>query len=153
MAACIQAAVRFEHEHDATICDFNFKWGNLVLVWNTAIEKALNRKMRPTYNRPVVVIARNKGRAYIIAELDGAVFDCPVAVFRVIPDFARKSLTIPTLDRFIDIGVDRLREMEDSEIPDPDGDPFGDDEGDLLNQVNHDLNEDSDNGSGEFNSD
>jgi hypothetical protein len=43
--------------------------------------------------------------------------------------------------------------MEDSEILDPDGNPFGDDEGDLLSQVDHNSNEDSDNGSGEFNSD
>jgi hypothetical protein len=153
MAACVQAAVQFEREHDATIRDFDFKRGDLVLIRNTAIEKALNRKMRPRYNRPVVVIARNKGGAYIISELDGAVFDCPVAAFRVIPYFAHKSLTIPALDRFIDIGVDRLRDMEDSKISDPDGDPFGDDEGNLLSQVDHDSNEDSDNRSGEFNSD
>jgi hypothetical protein len=125
----------------------------LVLIQNTVIEKALNCKMRLRYNRPVVVISRNKGRAYIIGKLDGAVFDCPVAVFRVIPYFTRKLLTIPALDRFIDIGVNRLREMEDSEIMNPDGDPFGDDEGDLLSQVNHNLNEDSDNSSGEFDSD
>jgi hypothetical protein len=153
MAARVQAAVRFEHEHDATICNFDFKQGDLVLIRNTAIEKALNRKMQLRYNGPVVVIARNKGGAYIITELDGAVFDHPIAAFRVIPYFACKSLMIPALDRFIDIGVDRLRDMEDSKISDPDSNPFGDDEGDLLSQVNHDSNEDSDNGSGEFDSD
>jgi hypothetical protein len=108
-----------------------------------AIKKVLNRKMRLRYNGLVVVIARNKGGAYIIAKLDGAVFDCPVTAFRVIPYFTCKSLMIPALDRFIDIGIDRLQEMEDSKVPDPDSGPFGDDEGDLLSQVDHDLNEDS----------
>ena len=46
MAARIQAAVRFEREHSATVRDFNFSQGDLVLVRNTAIEKALNQKMR-----------------------------------------------------------------------------------------------------------
>jgi hypothetical protein len=153
MAACVQAAIQFEREHDTTIHDFDFKQGDSVLVRNTAIEKALNCKMRLRYNGLVVVIARNKGGAYNIAELDGAVFDRPVTAFRVISYFTCKSLMIPALDRFIDIGVDRLQEMEDSEIPDPDGDPFGDDEGDLLSQVDHNSNKDPDNGSGEFDSD
>ena len=46
MAARVQAAVRFEREHSVTIRDFNFQHGDLILVRNTAIEKALNRKMR-----------------------------------------------------------------------------------------------------------
>jgi hypothetical protein len=153
MAMHIQAVVWFKCEHNATICDFDFKRGDLVLIWNTAIKKALNHKMQPRYNGLVVVIARNKGGAYIIAELDRAVFDCPVAAFRVIPYFACKSLTILALDRFIDISTAWLQEMEDPETSDPDGDPFGNDEGNLLSQVDHDLNEDSDNGSGEFDSD
>lgn len=52
---------------------------------NTAIEKSLNRKMRPRYLGPLVIISRNRGGAYILAELNGAVFDQPVAQFRVIP--------------------------------------------------------------------
>jgi hypothetical protein len=45
MATQVQAAVKFEREHLATIRDFDFKSGDLVLVCNTAIEKSLNRKM------------------------------------------------------------------------------------------------------------
>jgi hypothetical protein len=46
-AARIKAAITFERQHRNTINDYNFKLGDLVLIRNTAIEKALNRKMRP----------------------------------------------------------------------------------------------------------
>ena len=57
MAARVQAAVRFKREHSATVRDFNFGRGDLVLVCNTAIEKALNRKMRARYLGPLVVVS------------------------------------------------------------------------------------------------
>jgi len=121
--ARIQAAIRFEKEHANTIKDFDFKLGSLVLVRNTAIEKALNRKMRPRYLGPLIVISRNKGGAYIIAELDGSVFDRPIAAFRVIPYFARAKLALPPLDKLLDISRLRLRELEDSREADPDDGP------------------------------
>jgi len=106
----------------ATIRDFDFKRGDLVLVRNTAIEKALNHKMRARYIGPLVVISRNKGGAYIICELNGSVFDRPVAAFRVIPYFARKHLTLPNLDDFLNVPPDQIWEMENSEVSDPDSD-------------------------------
>jgi hypothetical protein len=122
MAARVQAAVRFERDNETTIRDFDFKQGDLVLVRNTAIEKSLNRKMRPRYLGPVIVISRNRGGAYILCELNGSVFDRPVAAFRVIPYFARKSLSLPNLDKFLDISTSRLRQMEQSTLEDPEED-------------------------------
>ena len=52
MSSRVQAAVRFKQEHAVTIRDFDFKHGDLVLIRNTAIEKALNRKMRARYLSP-----------------------------------------------------------------------------------------------------
>jgi len=77
----VQAAIRFEKEHARTI-RLDFKLGDLVLVRNTAIEKALNRKIARTILGPLIVLSRNKGGAYVRCELDGSVFDRPVAAFR-----------------------------------------------------------------------
>ena len=107
--ARVAAARRFEAEHAATIRDFDFKRGDLVLMRNTAVEKALNRKMRPRYLGPLVVIARNRGGAYLLCELDGTAFDRPVAAFRVIPYFARVAIPLP--DNFPDLTADRLRDL------------------------------------------
>jgi hypothetical protein len=133
-AARLKAAVLFEKEHAHTIRDFNFTMGNLVLIRNTAIEKALNRKMRARYLGPCIVISRNKGGAYIIAELDGSVFDRPVAAFRVIPYFARANLDVPSFDTLIDISKSRLKEMETTSYADPDDDEsnYDFDDPDLL---------------------
>ena len=125
-SARLAAAKRFEEEHSATIRDYGFKLGDLVLIRNTAIEKALNRKMRARYLGPVIVISRNKGGAYIIAELDGSVLDRPVAAFRVIPYFARTALDLPPLEELIDISASRLEEMKQSETADPDEEEDGD---------------------------
>jgi hypothetical protein len=131
-SARLIAARRFEKEHASTIRDYDFKLGDLVLIRNTAIEKALNRKMRARYLGPLIVISRNKGGAYIIAELDGSVFDRPIAAFRVIPYFARTSLDLPPLDELIDISRVRLTQMEESEAVDPEEEDEGVDEEDIL---------------------
>jgi hypothetical protein len=119
------AALRFEREHAATIQDFDFKQGDLILMRNTAIEKALNRKMRPRYTGPMIVVSRNKGGAYILCELDGTMYHAPVAAFRVVPYFARTNIEIPDIEQQIDIPVERLRELEYSTSADPD-DPDAD---------------------------
>ncbi|KAI0037569.1 hypothetical protein FA95DRAFT_1467677, partial [Auriscalpium vulgare] len=107
-------AHRFEIEHAHTIKNYDFKRGILVLMRHTAIEKSLNRKMRPRYLGPLVVISRNCGGAYILAELDGSVLDRPIAAFRVIPYFARRE-PIPIDLSQVDIDTHRLRELETSE--------------------------------------
>jgi hypothetical protein len=68
-----KAAKRFKKNNSCTICDFNFQHRNLVLIQNTQVEKALNRKMQPCYVGPLIVIARNFGSVYILCELDGSV--------------------------------------------------------------------------------
>lgn len=109
---------QYEKDHEATIRDYQFKRGDLVLLRNTAIEKSLDKKMKARYLGPLVVVSRNKGGAYILAELDGAVLQSPAAAFRVIPYFARKSITLPkNIETFVDIQKETLESMinEDDE--------------------------------------
>ena len=63
-----------------------------------------------------MVVSRNKCGAYIICELNGSVFDRPVAAFWVMPYFAWKSITLPDLSNFLDISANHLRDMEDSAL-------------------------------------
>ena len=91
---------------------------------NTKIEKSLNQKMCPRYLGPLIIVSRNYGGAYILSELDGTVLHRPVAAFRVIPYFARKSIPLPK--NFIDIDTARLRELEMTD--DIDGDDSDTDE-------------------------
>ncbi|RPD52655.1 hypothetical protein L227DRAFT_617658 [Lentinus tigrinus ALCF2SS1-6] len=112
----VEAARKFERDNRFTIRNFDFKAGRLVLMRNTAIEKSLNRKMRARYLGPYVVVSRNRGGAYIVAELNGAVFDRPVAAFRLIPYLAREDV-IPLPPDALDIDEERLREMEQFDGP------------------------------------
>ncbi|KAF7343686.1 DNA/RNA polymerase [Mycena sanguinolenta] len=127
-AARLRAAARFEIDHESTIRDYDFKRGDLVLMRNTAIEKSLSRKMKKRYIGPLIVISRNRGGAYILCELDGSVFHRPIAAFRVIPYFARQTIPLPPLDDFLDIDTERLRELENSTLADPEDVEFDLDE-------------------------
>jgi len=91
-----------------------------VLMRNTAIEKALNRKMRPQYLGPLIVISRNRGGAYILAKLDGSLFDRPTAAFRLIPYFYRSRIDLPPLEQLLDVSRQRLDELRNSTAVDPD---------------------------------
>ena len=79
--------------------------------------------MRPRYLGPLIVIARNCGGAYLLCELDGTVFDRPVAAFRVVPYFARKDIPLP--ENFMDVTPERIEEMKDSQSQ-GDDEPFPD---------------------------
>jgi hypothetical protein len=85
---------------------------------NTQIEKSLNEKMHARYIGPLIVVSRNYGSTYILAELDGTVLHHPIAAFRLLPYFTHKSIPLPPY--FINIDDTRLREMEHSLVADGD---------------------------------
>jgi hypothetical protein len=85
---------------------------------NTQIEKSLDRKMRPRYLGPLIVIDRNYGGAYVLCELDGSVLHRPVAAFRILPYLARKSIPLPP--NFLDIDPKRLEQLRTTEEVDDD---------------------------------
>ncbi|KIJ29416.1 hypothetical protein M422DRAFT_144255, partial [Sphaerobolus stellatus SS14] len=80
---------QFEKENANLIVDYDFKPGSLVLVRNSRIESDLSRKTKPRYLGPVVIIRRTRNKAYILAELDGAIHKNPYAAFRLIPYYPR----------------------------------------------------------------
>lgn len=91
----------FREVNKNTIKDYDFKPGRLVLLRNTRVENELDKKSKPRYLGPYVVVRKTKGGAYIIAELDGSVLHHKVAAFRLIPYFPRSEISIP-VSRFLD---------------------------------------------------
>ena len=89
--------------------------GSLVLVRNSPIEKSLNRKTKPRYFGPIMVLRQTKGGSYICAELNGAVSFKRYAAFRLIPYVARDPVKIPW--ELLSIPRERVDEMADEEVP------------------------------------
>jgi hypothetical protein len=127
--ARLKAARRFEQQHLCTLKDFDFQHGSLVLMHNTQIKKSLNKKMHARYIGPLIVVSRNYGGAYILAELDGTVLHHPIAAFHLLPYFARKAIPLPP--DIINIDDTHLQEMEHSLNAD------GDDEDTYQNSIDN----------------
>ncbi|KAG5640152.1 hypothetical protein DXG03_000908 [Asterophora parasitica] len=129
-AAHRQATLQFKCIHARTVRDFDFQPGSLVLMCNTKVEKSLNRKMRPQYLGPLVIVSQNHSSAYIVCELNGSILHQPVATFRLLPYLTRES--IPFDISSLDINTEHLWELEHTDLQDDEDLPnIGDLESDL----------------------
>ena len=78
------------------------------------------------------MVSHNFGGTYIISELDGSVLHHPIAAFRVIPYFTRKSIPIP--ENFINIDSTRLQELEQTTDINDDENPSTNDTEDTISE-------------------
>ena len=143
-----RALARFELVHRHKIRNFDFKPGDLVLVRNSGVEKSLDSKMQPRYNGPMIVIARKRGGAYVLAEMNGNVSQWQVAASKVIPYFARRHIKLPeNIHEVIDQTAESLKKIIDKEEDDEEdewrGEPVDDDE-ELPEELRDSGDEDSD---------
>ena len=117
-------AKRYEKEHLHTIKDYKFKPRDLVLMRNTSIEDHLNKKLKPRWLGPLIVIKQVSGGSYLLAEMDGSVLHKKVAKIRVIPYFARQKLMLTEeIMHLIELSEEGLKKLEESTEPENDIEP------------------------------
>jgi hypothetical protein len=106
---------QFKKKYANTIRTYQFAPGNLVLVRNSHVEASLDRKTKPRWIGPMVIVRQMTHGAYIFAEMDGAVSKLRFAAFCVIPyhDHARRRINLD-LETFF-VFPDADEEMEDAE--------------------------------------
>ena len=115
LKARYRSAKEFEASH--RIKDFDFEVGSLVLVRNSRVEVELNRKTKPRYLGPMIVLRRTIGGSYLLAELDGSVSRLRFAAFRLLPYHprSRTRILVTTVTGLEDEELDRLVDGEDEE--------------------------------------
>ncbi|KIJ11777.1 hypothetical protein PAXINDRAFT_84032, partial [Paxillus involutus ATCC 200175] len=113
-----QSIKQFEQMFKNRIKDYNFAPGSLVLVRNTRVEKELNRKTKPCYLGPMLVIRRTKGGSYMLAELDGSISKLRYAAFRLLPYHVHSHISVPvtSIMGFSDKALECMEGIEEEEL-------------------------------------
>ena len=71
----------------------------------------LDRKAKPRYLGPYVIVRKTLGGAYLIAEIDGSILKTKIAAFRLIPYHPRKAIEIP-VSKLTDLSTQDLDDIE-----------------------------------------
>jgi len=69
----IKRTLQLERDLQHKIEKFDLGPGSLVLVKNSVIEILADRKIKPRYLGPMVIVRKLQGSAHILAELDSSV--------------------------------------------------------------------------------
>ncbi|EIN13455.1 hypothetical protein PUNSTDRAFT_59223, partial [Punctularia strigosozonata HHB-11173 SS5] len=93
-ASRVASTTRSVTRNAAKIVDHDFQPGDLVLVRNSDNDKNLSGKTNPRYLGPMVVVRRNTGGAYALAELDGSLSRLRYAAARLVPYRARSRIEV-----------------------------------------------------------
>ena len=124
LKARFESIKHFEAAFKNRIRDFDFCHGSLVLVQNTRVEKELNRKTKPRYLGPMVVLCWTTGGSYILAELDGAVSKLRYAAFCLLPYYPwfQTNILVTELTGLDNEDLDKLvgADVEEPNDEDPD---------------------------------
>jgi len=117
LAARYASIQDFEKRNVNWICNYDFGTGELVLVLNKKIEPDVDRKGKPRYFGPMVVVKHLQSGAYLLAEVNGAVSHLKFAAFRLIPyqPRSRKRLEITEFVDSKDLGGVGEEEVAESE--------------------------------------
>ncbi|RDB24438.1 Pro-Pol polyprotein [Hypsizygus marmoreus] len=115
---------QYIRDHARSFRDFNFPRGTLVLVRNSTIEASNDRKSKPRYFGPMIVVRRLPTGSYALAEIDGTLSKLRFAAFRVVPYHPRSSSHI-SVTTILDI-PDAEIEAVTHEPPPPEYDPWED---------------------------
>jgi hypothetical protein len=105
-----ELAGEFSKRNEHTIRGYHFEPGRLVLVRNSGDEGGLRNKYKPRYLGPYVVVYRNEGGAYILAEMDGTVSNLCFAAKRLIPYHLRSRIKLPNANEAIENSNNRAKE-------------------------------------------
>jgi hypothetical protein len=119
--ACFTSIHLFKTKYANTICAYQFAPSDLILVRNSHVEASLDRKTKPRWIGPMVIVQQTTHGAYILTEMDGAVSKLRFAAFHIIPYHARwrMNIDLETLFVFPDAN-EETEDVEDEMEPDED---------------------------------
>ncbi|KIJ08137.1 hypothetical protein PAXINDRAFT_89329 [Paxillus involutus ATCC 200175] len=105
-----QSIKQFKQTFKNHIKDYNFAPESLVLE--------LNRKTKPRYLGPMLVVRRTKGGLYMLAELDGSISKLRYAAFRLLPYHMRSriSVLVTSIVGFNDEALESMEGIEEEEL-------------------------------------